>query len=503
MGNPMKNHKDGLLSTVKENALDDVYEKVTLNESGALGERKIDFKRVRITGATQPNEAFHQNMSDVVVDKAIFQESNLSRCDIKDCLIRESDFRFCAFDGGALATNYFTETRFTGCTFADTSVINCEFHGCEFISCDLRSLFMKGCRLSNCRLIDCHTDNKAIESTLFFNTELRDCSFQIQMIVENFGLSESLSTGCSIRSARVRDKHVLLTLEEIAEEINNPNNNVLERLRLYYFVHGTLLEGGENLDQALAFKHWVGVARIPASFNRLIQDFSDFLIHLYEQDQLNAHVILLLHTTLDQLRMRSESNTSFRSLTQTIIGVHVTLSRLVEEYLVCLMVLQRVFGKDFSLVANGPNEVEYFENRLSHFLTGTPAKVTRVVPHNSPVDVVISWMDGNTAMIILALFLATRTKFEIRKFAQDLGANTSGTLMEQAGDERGSSMPGMSLFSVSLGFSPDNPAEYGLKLRSLMPGALLVDFRLQVSTVLVSKFRKILVDILKTDRKGD
>ena len=152
----------------------------------------------------------------------------------------------------------------------------------------------------------------------------------------------------------------------------------------------------------------------------------------------------------------------------------------------------------------------FYETALAPWLLRTDASITRLAPRNSPFELELAGTSVASLIPLLAVFLASRTRFELLRFRPHSPAITD--LDHRPGDEltigeqHGSLAPRnipledspQSLFRLSFGLEPPSKQNYHLQIKSILPRSLIFDFRLDVSTCLIGRLRRILKDLLSS-----
>lgn len=480
-----------------------------------------DIVRYRISGALPDSPDYRKvNFAQSTLYDVSAHSIDFSECDFKDCLIKNAVFEDCKFDGGMFATSFFAETLFSGCTFYNVGVQNSEFHRTTFASCDLTNLLVKSSKFRRCLFEQCGTSNKVMEMSVLDDTTFRSTNIQIDTITENFGLTVENLENSTIRSGRVREHFQTLTLRDLEELQRREDLSPLEKLRLHYFLKASLLAGSELLDQSLDLAGWIKIYQNPGTFVELLDRFSEFLVQSYDKERITLQPLLLLHYVTSRLTTGDRFRSELVRVAQSIGGAHLILSRIVEEYLDVLdRLIEQKKGKVVFL-AEGSGEAGYYHSELAPWLENTGSHITRVTPHNSPFEVEVIGSAMTSLMPILALFLATRTRLEILQLKEGSGhaedadaaveseASTPEPEADQAGkslahesslvpisEKREKAVP-KSLFLFDLGLAHDEKRSYQLQLRSFLPGSLLFDLRLNVSTCMIGRIRDVLLQIL-------
>ncbi len=466
-----------------------------------------DLARLRITGTIPAlpdlrlTNFVESVMHDIVADGVDF-----TACDFKDSFIRNAAFSSCDFSDGTLATSFFLESVFRGCRFDNHAVYDCDFQKVQFERCDLRNLLVKSSKFTDCTFRDCTTSNKIAEMSVFRDSRFVDTSIQIDTIINNFGLSSRSLERSPIRSARTRQDFRLLNAADLENELSSRHLTPLEKLRLDYFLDPDLTRGSINLDEALNITSWTKIYKNPTSFVELLDRFSEFLVDLWDSQLITAHTILRFHqvtSSLTETVTHNETGHVLHRAAQAVSGTHMMLSRIAEEYFDALDSLRSVQGNTLRLLVDGPEDADYFRRELEPWLSPEGIVIKALGPRNSPLILELFAEATTTFLPLLAAFLATRTKLEIKRLRLTVpslaGLKTLGVAPLLRSRENAvppeDHLP-LSVFSARAGLVTQPSPAYELRLLSLFPGSILVDFRLDISTALAGKLRKVILDLL-------
>lgn len=403
-----------------------------------------------------------------------FKDTTFSSSHFITCNIESSAFINCVFNDVV-----FFENVFFNCTFQD-----CRFYGCSFKNVDLGNAFIKGCRISNCCFDKCVTENHVFEECLFSVSKFKGCSIQIDAIFKNYGITSKQMSGCSIRNRRLRENGIILSLAEL-NSYAPPEDDLIAQLRWEYFKADTFINGNTLLDTCLSNNSWLVGLYNDFTLGDRVSQFVEFLINLWEQNEISCHTILLAHQMTNSLveALRDNEQELYRVLL-TIMGTHMLLSRKVESYLSVLdHMYNELSGKPLALVVDGPADTEYYKNYLPELFCAGDTEIVEVRPHNSPSELYVC------GMTVIAWFLASLERFKLEAYA--IQSMTSKNALHTSGGYGNRT-------SISLSYNKGKMLE--LRARALLPfSSMLVDMDLAVSTKVVGKFRSLIVGLLQDD----
>ncbi len=450
-------------------------------------EKSVDVTDRHIVGnVSAPHDFENHNYVRCFFEGNVISGFHMLHMDFKDTTFSSLEFRVCDVESSAFINCVFnnviyTEGVFLNCTFQD-----CRFYGCNFNKVDLGNAFIKGCRISNCSFDNCKTENHVFEECLFSKTQFVACELQIDIVFKNYGLSRNLWFDCSIRNRRLREGGKVISEKEI-DRYDAPENDLIAQLRMEYFRSDNFLEGNESLDVCLTNSSWLVGIHNDFTVGDKISQFVEFLINLWEEDEIPCHTLLLAHQMTSNLVevLKSEEQELYRVLL-TIMGTHMLLSRKVENYLYILDTMQRrLDGKPIVLIVNGPADEQYYKDILPQLFCSDGVSILKVKPHNSPSELYLS---GITAV---AWFLASLEKVRINIYTAEATETHSD-----------SASCGLKKNNSSISISYDKGKMLELRTRALIPfSSLLVDFDLAVSTKIIGKFRRLVVTMLQDDTR--
>src|ERR1044071_6398293 len=363
-----------------------------------------DLLRYQFTGAIPPLPNLKVvNFVECVLHDIDAANVDFSECDFKDCIIREAVFRDCTFDGNSFSIDFVSGSRFERTTFFNSGMHGCEFRDVTFVECDLTNLLIKSSKFVRCRFVGCKTSNKVMEMSRLDQVTFERTDIQIDTITSNFGLTAGDLVGAGVRTARPRDPHRLVAPEDV-DQIVTPSLSDVERLRLAYFVRPDFVDGSEALDSALDVTRWTRTYKNPSSFIELFEAFAEFLVTCFEHDRVTLHTILLLHHVTNSLSSARELSSDLQRVYIAIGGVHLMLSRIVEDFLELLGRLIATSNGSLRLILEGPLEVSYYQQKLASWLD-KKATVVSVAPYNSVEAVLNSIGAAAGVKMILSMVL--------------------------------------------------------------------------------------------------
>lgn len=435
------------------------------------------------------------NVVRSVLDDVIGVQANFRGCDVKDTAIRNSRFDDADFSHSSWHYDSISATRFDACSFTEMSMQHCDFDGVTFSDCDLQNNVVKTCRFNGCDFLNCKTNNKLFETSRFTECSFRGTVLQIQTITENFGLTSSTYEG-SIRTERGDGPHKWLTTDQLRRWTTSHCEHPLHRVNVDYFLDETLLNGSRYIDQAAQLKNWLPMFRTAGSFTVMLNQWVEFLIWLYEKGRVTMHTLLAFHSMTDELISALEVHGPERSILSDLSGSHLALARVVDSYLDLLDISVTRSGQAVTLLVEGSGEKAYYRRQLAPLFEHSGGRITSLTPHNSPWEIVISFISARGTLLFLAMFLATRTSFELSRIREALTVQDVAPATDEGlvGPEAGKSLK--QVFALEFGLARPSVRPPGLRLRAYLPGNLLAELRLTVSSRQITKLRTVIKGLL-------
>jgi uncharacterized protein YjbI with pentapeptide repeats len=475
---------------------------INLDELDGKLHEGVDLIGYRLTGqARLVHDLSSHNFISCVFDGVYATDVDLTRCDFKDVLIRNSHFRRCKIQAATHSTCVYVASHFEECDFSNAAQTNCEFLSVRYERCQLSNLMTKSSRFTDAIFTQCTSKTHVFEGNVFLRTRFISTDLELRTITSNFGLKHELTEHARIRTARVKEPHRFIEADELRVLVSEYAHNPLALLSVLYFLEGNLLSGGKEVDRAFEIESWMRLARQPAAFAQLVESLTEFLVNAFEDDEVDAHKILLLHDITRQIIEASADDPAGYRMHLFFGGIHLALSRLVEEYLGVLADLVPQSRAESRVLANGPPSKIYYERELAEVLQHCGVTVRDARPHNSPTEVIFADLLPGGQLFLIALLLASFVRVELRAHARErlkprsLGRGKRASLPKKAGIRIAKEAE---FFELTAGMSTEAQRAYELRIKSLLPTtSIVVDLRLSVSTQLMHKLRTVIVRILQ------
>lgn len=474
-------------------AMDPIKLEINFSEIEKIEILAQEILECSINGVFGPLHKIKQgNIVQCRVDDFGSLNADLEYVDFKDSSITNSNFKDSSFDYAAFINCNYENVQFEQCHFHNVSITGCEFYNVTFLNCKLDHMVIESCKFYNCNFFDSTTSNKLFEICLFTDCRFDRTDIQIQTILDNFGLSNSDLIDSKIRSKTVNEDFVFTDPVAWRNE-NNPNK--IQEFRLEFFVSSKcVLEGSEILDRTFALGSWLENARIPSTFNNQFTLFHEFLIELYDTGKSTLFPLIKLHALSSSLINAEGIN---KTVLSSIYGVHMTLSRFIERFLDLVVREANSADNPIVILVNGPVEPDYYMSELDFIFNHVNLSILKVKKHNSPNELLLSWDKIQDLLPLISLLLATRLKFELKKIENSWMDKLDRESIQSIAMKIDSPDEGIQKFSFDLGVDSDRQYLYGLKLKSIFPGGLFMEFGLHISTKKISVLRQVLVEILK------
>lgn len=472
---------------------------LNFNEISSLSTKSQEIRRSLLTGKHTKGHKLHPANIVLSAIREFFSEGgDFGYVDFKDSSIEQAEFDGCSFDYAAIINCQFEDTQFSSCHFYNVSITGSLFQNVTFRDCALDHMVIESCKFLGCRFINCTTSNKLFEYCLIDECTFTKTNVQVQTITSNFGITAKDLTESEIRDRSIDESFSVLEGESLE---TYPVSTPIEAFKIAYFLDpGIVVGGAEAFDTTFELESWVGTAKIPLTFANLLSIYSDFLLRLYDDSRIFIFPILRLHSLSGSIVERASVPPSVMT---SVYGVHMILSRVVEEYLTVVTSYVRTLGSSASVVANGPLDRDYYVRNYAFLFDRPHLTIEKIQKHNSPNEIFLSWDSAAAAAPLVAAFMASRFKFEIAPYrgsavrddnAIEAGAGTGATEGKEL-------VPTQTLFELRMGFDGDNKYLYGIKLKSIFPGNLLVELGIHLSVSKIAAVRDLIVGILKSDER--
>jgi hypothetical protein len=471
---------------------------LNFSEYNSLQFRSKNISYSKLTGNVTSKHHFdkiniiHSNLQELKAENVDFYNSDIKDCAISDCL-----FHYCQFNEAAHINNYVNNTKFENCTFNQTSITDSEFRDSHFYDCDFTNVIISSSRFTDCYFTRCKTSNKIIESSLLFDCVFEEITIQPETITENFGLRADALINSQIRFKSPEGDIKLVSPSEFYTKDIFRNLSPIESFLFHYFqTPPILLEGSDDIDKTFDFGTWLDLSKNPNRFRMLIERYHEFIMHEYEYDRAPFWMILKFHKMTGELSQSIDP--AKLEVYRSILGVHMSLSRMVELYLELTEYLMRKYieEQEINLLVVGPVEKAYYLEHLAVIFEGRNLTIKRIVKHNSPNELLVGWEHVRDMLPLITLFLATRVKFGIQK--QVMTQSFKNYLSsKELPDFTASPSPSKAYDILKTEFGFDKQVNnYLFKLKAMLPGNLLFDLQIELRTNILGKVKKILLDIL-------
>jgi len=337
----------------------------------------------------------------------------------------------------------------------------------------------------------------------FAECRFAETDLQLQTLTQNFGLVASKFTG-RIRDNRADGPHRTLSVRGLKKYLQTASLTSVQALGIEYFFSETLLTSSLRLDRTFSVETWLSMFRTAGSFSIVLSKWVEFLLWLYDKDRVTIHTLLQVHSMTDELLTKVVGTSASSNAITSISGIHMSLARAVDEYLVLLGCYCEEHRSKIAFLVEGHHTKSYYYRNLSSLFSRAPARITRLVRHNSPWDLEITFTGATGVMLFLALFLASRTRIELTRLRRTLEPSpkpkspgrkkvpSSGMVASNAG---AADKP-ETLFLADFGGNHTLRASPNMRLRAYLPGNLVAELQLDFKSRHIAKLRKIIKDVL-------
>jgi Pentapeptide repeats (9 copies) len=472
--------------------------RIVLTGNDLKGIFQHELRGVVVTGhVRRVKTAPECNIVETVLTSLTVDSSTFTSCDIKDSSIQGSRFVKCDFGSSSITHNAITNSVFEKSSFRYTDIQQCDLMDTKFLNCDLRNLLIKNCTFTRCEFRGCITSNKLLEMSLLTDCVFEKTDLQIETLAENFGITASGFKG-QIRDGLAEGSHKIIDHEELKRWLRLSTAHPVQKLGVDYFLKETLLEGSPHLDASLDIRGWLPMFRTAGSFVVVLTQLVDFLIWLYEHEKLAIHALICFHSLTDSMLGALSDASSHRQALAGIGGVHLSLARVVEPYLVVLEELTTRPEMEERLLVEGPGSLSSYRKALAPLVVSDDVTIKEIRPHNSPWEILFGFGAVGSKLLFLGLFLATRTKFELSRVMSNAEAKATGptTAIARRTRSREATLHTEPIVSLDFGGSRLAHVTPNLRFRAYLPGNLVAELRLNIASKQIAKLRKTVKDLL-------
>lgn len=478
--NPIENTQSGELDVSSP------AQAVSLESDWSNLSNLVDVNGWRISGsASSPHNFEHHNYIRCVFDDVLLEKFHMKHMDFKDCSFVETEIVSGMLESNAMVNCVFNKVKFHNEHFRNNTFQDCRFYDCEFTNVDLENAFIKGCRFSESTFSNCDTSNHVFEECMFHNVRFEGCELQSDVITKNYGLKATQFLDVDFRDKRKREGGVVKSLDEIVDELK-AKSDPIGNLRLDYFLNGDFLSGSDALDQCLNEASWLKGQHNDFTVGDLISQFGEFIVSLWDKNELTAHALLMVHRLTGQLsenaRQHSDEPEYYRA-SLNMMGTHMMMSRKVEEYHFALSNLQRQFSNGYyQVVVDGPANIEFYEQNYAVLFSLPDVHLQNAKPYNSSILTI-------SGLTFLAWFLGSLEKMKLQVYATDPkdGQTSSGKAKKS---------------QLVIGYEKDNLLE--VRVATIIPRtSVIADFEMAVSTKFVGKLRQLIVTLIDDQKEPD
>lgn len=458
-----------------------------------------DIYKCVLTGQFQKTHRLpHCNIVLSRIDSLSTNTADFGYIDFKDSFITNTSFSKTSFDYGAIINCRFTNVQFTASHFKNVSITGTKFFDTVFWDCDLTHMVIESCEFHNCKFTRCKTSNKLIELSLIDNCTFNETNIQIETITHNFGVEYNNLQNSAIRDDLEIADYKIITKEELVQQLNlNGKFTEIEKFRISFFLEpDILIEGGDSLDDTFKVDNWIKLCQIPTTLINLLELYHNFIVNYYNHNKALFLLLLKLHDLTNKLQIEFEDEPE---IYQKVIGIHMSLSRLIEPFLLLTMRTVQSVRNEVVLLVQGPIEKEFYLSKLDFIFSCFDLTIIKVKKHNSPNELFIEWGQYKDILPLIALFFATRIRIEFSKLLI-IQEQISGEITMPE-DIKLEALPEketkqLKAFTFELGPDRDKKNLFGLRMKTIFPGNLLFDIGLHLNTKVLSSSRKIILAIL-------
>ena len=411
---------------------------------------------------------------------AVLSNSKLKNVDFKDCSFLESTFIGCDLGSGSTVSCTYSKCVFIGCSLSDAAFHECMYLECRFIECDFRSSMVRNSQIKECLFEECKTSNKVFDGCILFNNSFKKTSIDFRAIIDNFGLDCRQIDQGLIRVDRSYPEAEIYEFDQADNHTSKSSQtSPFESLRLDFYLAEGELEGSTTLDKVFEAEAWLSMVRAPINFMRLLQDFSSFVLYLYDTDKVPVLIVVKMYVLTDKIWSSFQGALGSEHLAQTAAGVNLQCLQRIEhldrasDRIVGNTQGSKIVYRSFDWATD--EQIDDLSKELAALL---PESHFFIRPRNSPVDIVFSIGNSATLLLGVYLFLNTKTRIQLaQQKAKDVGRGNTPLVNLEIGGASGKEQMSLVHFSGNL------------------PRAVTFCFEINFSSTLISRIKNVVKDV--------
>lgn len=373
-----------------------------------------DFEECTLTGVAGEYAGLgNKNFHSCSIRDIDFLDVDFDSCDFLDTYISNATFSSCELKGAHFNTCEISESRFIDCTMEWTNHNGTIFRDCTFERCDFVNILIKNCEFIECSFVGGSTTNKLFESCIILDCQFDSLPLQVQTITENIGLRKNQFRNTLFRTARKRDPHSEITIEDISLPDSLSKLDSISRFSWFYFLYGMTIESYEVVFEITENPDWLST-KIPTSLAIRTENLISFMQYIYERNELMYIVLLRFRDFFQELcnHLNQQPEISQQHIARVFNGIRMSLVRYADEFLRVALQVVATQGHELRFDANGPVSVEYFEAVFDHLVGQGYIKINSVRPRNSPVEVIATLLEAGAIWFVVATVLSTRIRYD-------------------------------------------------------------------------------------------
>jgi hypothetical protein len=399
---------------------------------------------------------------DTVFVDAVFLDSMLGDCSTVSCTFTNCRFERCSFEGAAIH---------------DTTYLNC-----TFVEADFRHSMFRNSRISSSQFLRCTTSNKLFDGCQLGQNTFDGTLLDFRAIVDNFGLDKGQLDPSLVREDRTHPHDQLF---DFVLQSQNPDwvtsLSSFDRLKIQYYLDGGEMHGSEAMDSVFDAAEWLGAVRAPVNLMRLLQDFSDFLLHLYADNKLPVVFVVKMAQLAHALWTGFSANSPYSQLGNAAAGTYFACLRWLEDLDAAIADALLESTEQLRLRSFDEASDDEIHSVAAALRALIPGGEIRVTPRNSPMDIVLSHITPENVSFFVTLFFCTKTRLELSQRRNE--------------DARENGLVPATLLKVDLG-GAKGKLRNALTIQSALPGSLFIRLDVNYSSALIDKIRRSIKDLL-------
>jgi hypothetical protein len=336
---------------------------------------------------------------------------------------------------------------------------------------------IRNSHLIGCKFTSCLTSNKLFDGCRLYENEFASTWLDFRSVLDNFGLDSKQLPLSGVREDRSYPSSAPFPFEEWLANSQDNALSPFEAIKLQFYLAGGELIGSDLVDKAFEPEAWILLVRAPVNLMRLLQDFSEFIFHLYQANRLRSLFLLKLAVLAEAIWRDFRDQPAYLQVGQAGAGTYLQCLQWLSDLEQAIIThLGTSSSTEITFRTFDDTDDQTIAELSTNIAAALPGASIDVRPRNSPVDIVFSNLPVGGAIFLATLFFCTKTRLELLRLRDGI--------VDEAQESKSS------IVSISLGGAKDEALRNALSIRALLPGTTVLRLDVKYSSALVEKIKK-------------